>query len=103
VFWSSTCSHCLKEIPLLQSYIKTLETGKVQVVTIGLEDKPNRWQREILKYPEFIHVLGLGKWSFPLVQIYNVTATPTYYVLDKDKIISAKPYDFETLKKFLEK
>jgi thiol-disulfide isomerase/thioredoxin len=103
VFWSSTCSHCLKEIPLLQSYIKTLETGKVQVVTIGLEDKPNRWQREILKYPEFIHVLGLGKWSFPLVQTYNVTVTPTYYVLDKDKKISAKPYDFEALKKFLEK
>jgi len=102
VFWSSACGHCLEEIPLLQSYLKTLETRNIQVVAIGLEDKPNRWQREISKYPEFIHILGLGKWDFPLVKTYNVNSTPTYYVLDKDKKIISKPYDIEALKKFLD-
>ena len=102
IFWSSTCSHCLKEIPLIQTYIKKFETGKLQVVAIGLEDKPNRWQREISKYPEFKHVLGLGKWQNKIGNSYNVTATPTYYVLDKDKNIIAKPYDFEAFKKFMD-
>ncbi len=102
IFWSSTCSHCLKEIPLIQTYIKKFETGKLQVVAIGLEDKPNRWQREISKYPEFTHVLGLGKWQNKIGNSYNVTATPTYYVLDKDKNIIAKPYDFEAFKKFMD-
>ncbi len=100
VFWSSTCSHCLKEIPQLQTYIKTLETGRLQVIAIGLEEESNRWENEILKYPEFIHVLGMGKWENEIGNSYNVTATPTYYVLDKDQKIISKPYDFEALKKF---
>jgi len=101
VFWSSTCSHCLKEIPLLQSYNNTLEKGKLQVIAIGLEDEPYLWRTETFKYPEFIHVLGLGKWNNDIGTRYNVTSTPTYYVLDKDKNIIAKPYDLEALKKFI--
>ncbi|RLD29297.1 MAG: TlpA family protein disulfide reductase [Bacteroidetes bacterium] len=102
VFWSSTCAHCLNEIPQLQAYLNALEKGKLQVIAIGLEDEPFRWRNETLKYPEFIHVLGLGKWKNEIGNSYNVTATPTYYVLDKAKKIIAKPYDFENLKKFLE-
>jgi thiol-disulfide isomerase/thioredoxin len=102
VFWSSTCGHCLIEIPQLQTYVNSLEEDKLQVIAIGLEDEPFRWENETLKYPEFIHVLGLGKWKNEMGNSYNVTSTPTYFVLDKDKKIIAKPYDFEVLKKFLE-
>jgi thiol-disulfide isomerase/thioredoxin len=102
VFWSSTCFHCLKEIPELQTFVNSFEEGKLQVIAIGLEDEPFRWESETLKYPEFIHVLGLGKWKNEIGNNYNVTATPTYYVLDKEKKIIAKPYGFEDLKKFLE-
>ncbi len=101
VFWSSTCGHCLIEIPQLQTYVNSLEEGKLQVIAIGLEDEPFRWENETLKYPEFIHVLGLGKWKNEIGNSYNVTSTPTYFVLDKDKKIIAKPYDFEVLKRFL--
>ena len=101
VFWSSTCSHCLKEIPELQTYLKTLEPDKLKVIAVGLEDKAPRWEKESSKYPEFTHVLGLGKWDNDIGNSYNVTATPTYYVLDKDKKIISKPYDFDALRKFL--
>lgn len=101
VFWSSTCSHCLEEVPKLRTYINSLEIGKLQVVAVGLEDEPFRWRNETLKYPEFIHVLGLGKWDNEIANLYNVNSTPTYYVLDKDKNIIAKPYDFEALQKFM--
>ena len=100
VFWSSTCSHCLEEIPQLQTYLKSLEKDKLQIVAIGLEDEPFRWRNETFNYPEFIHVLGLGKWQNEIGISYNVTATPTYYVLDSNKNIIAKPDDFEALKKF---
>jgi protein-disulfide isomerase len=45
--------------------------------------------------------LGFGKWDNEIGNSYNVTSTPTYFVLDKDKKIMAKPYDFEALKKIL--
>jgi thiol-disulfide isomerase/thioredoxin/ribosome biogenesis protein Nip4 len=100
VFWSSTCSHCMQEIPQLQKLIKAQQKGKLQVVAIGLEDSPNHWKKLIATYPEFIHVLGLGKWTNKLGVLYNVNATPTYFVLDKDKKIIAKPNDIIELKEY---
>ena len=101
VFWSSTCGHCLKEIPQLYKYMETKEEGQLKVIAIGLEDEPFRWRSETFDYPNFVHVLGLGKWDNEIGNAYNVQSTPSYFVLDKDKKINAKPYDFEALKKVL--
>jgi len=102
LFWSSTCTHCLDEIPQLQAYIKKLPKGKTKVIAIGLEDNAENWKKEALRYPEFINVLGLNKWKNKIAKSYNISATPTYFVLDKDKKIIAKPYDFEVLEALLE-
>ncbi|MEJ2112480.1 MAG: TlpA disulfide reductase family protein [Flavobacteriaceae bacterium] len=102
LFWSSTCSHCLAEIPQLQAYIKNLEKGKLKVIAVGLEDDSENWKKQAINYPNFIHVLGLKKWDNEIGNDYNVVATPTYFLLDKDKKIIAKPYDFEELKVILE-
>jgi len=102
LFWSSTCGHCLKEIPLLDKYLESMEKGKLEIVAVGLESESESWTKEILNYPYFTHVLGLGKWDNPIGNSYNVQATPTYYLLDKNKKIVLKPYDFEALKVFLE-
>tara|TARA_R110000868_G_scaffold160412_4_gene390013 strand:- start:6071 stop:7396 length:1326 start_codon:yes stop_codon:yes gene_type:complete len=100
VFWSSTCSHCLNEIPQLENFIKTLKKGELQVIAVGLEDDEKSWATAIKKSPEFIHVLGLGKWDNEIGDKYDVTATPTYFVLDKNKRIIAKPIDIEALESF---
>lgn len=98
VFWSSTCSHCLDEVPQLQTLVKSLEKDKVKVIAIGLEDEPYRWKDLTYTYSEFIHVYGEGKWDNKIGDDYGVTATPTYFILDKDKKIISKPIDFKALK-----
>ncbi|WP_298555830.1 thioredoxin-like domain-containing protein [uncultured Algibacter sp.] len=102
VFWSSTCSHCLDEVPQLQKFVNSLEENKVQVVAIGLEDEPYGWKNLTYDYPEFIHVYGEGKWDNEIGDAYGVTSTPTYFVLDKDKKIVVKPLDFDVLKEYFE-
>tara|TARA_R110002050_G_scaffold94765_1_gene197037 strand:+ start:16735 stop:18060 length:1326 start_codon:yes stop_codon:yes gene_type:complete len=102
LFWSSTCSHCLDEVPRLDTFVKPLDKGKLQVVAIGLEDEPNKWKDLTYSYPEFIHVYGKGKWDNAIGNDYGVTATPTYFILDKDKHIIAKPEDIDALKVFFE-
>jgi thiol-disulfide isomerase/thioredoxin len=97
VFWSSTCSHCLEEIPQLQKLIKSRAKDKLKVIAIGLEDDNKAWKEKIKSYPEFIHVLGLGKWDNKIGNDYGVTTTPTYFVLDKNKHILKKPEDIEVL------
>jgi thiol-disulfide isomerase/thioredoxin len=101
VFWSSQCSHCLKEVPQIHSKIKALEKGEVKVIAIGLEDEPYDWQNTIYDLPEFINVLGLGKWENKIGDDYGIDSTPTYFVLDKDKKIIAKPEDIEGLLKII--
>ena len=102
VFWSSTCSHCMHEIPILESYVKSLKKGQIQVVAVGLEDDDKTWSKTIKEFPDFIHVIGLGKWNNDIGNKYDVTATPTYFILDKNKRIIAKPEDIEALKSFLQ-
>ncbi|NNL16765.1 MAG: TlpA family protein disulfide reductase, partial [Flavobacteriaceae bacterium] len=102
LFWSSSCSHCLEDLPKLKKHIAALKEGDTKVIAIGMEDEPYNWNNEILYYPDFIHIYGEGKWDNPIGDAYGVAATPTYFVLDKDKKIIAKPYDFEALKAYLD-
>lgn len=103
VFWSSTCSHCAKEIPLLNEYVSTIKN--IKVLAIGLEDEASKagWKEETFEFENLTHILGLGRWKSKYSRDYGVVATPSYYLLDKDKKIIAKPYDLKELKKVLSK
>lgn len=98
IFWSSGCGHCLKELPKVKDLITSVSNTKV--IAYGLENDATNWTEEIKKYPDFVHGIGLGKWENPLVQTFAIAATPTYFVLDANKKIIAKPYDFEGLEAF---
>ena len=102
VFWSSTCSHCLDEIPQLYNFIKSKEKGLFKVVAVGLEDESKKWNELTKIYSEFIHVYGEGKWDNEIGDAYGVTSTPTYFILNKDKKIILKPENFDVLKTFFE-
>ncbi|MGJ8665131.1 MAG: TlpA family protein disulfide reductase [Patiriisocius sp.] len=97
VFWSSLCSHCLKEVPLLHAKIASLEEGKFKVIAVGLEDFEAEWSPKAAGFNQFINVLGLGKWENDIGNRYDVNGTPTYFVLDKDKKIVAKPGTLDEL------
>ncbi|MGB5553178.1 MAG: thioredoxin family protein [Flavobacteriaceae bacterium] len=89
IFWSSTCSHCLKELPALHQQMK--DFPKTKVLAIGLEESEIPWKTESAKLSGFEHAIALGKWESPFVKLYDVHKTPTYYILDKDKRILANP------------
>ncbi|MCM5662010.1 TlpA family protein disulfide reductase [Galbibacter mesophilus] len=105
IFWSSTCSHCLKEIPEVKLFLEkqNMDASKLQVVAFGLEDDANPWKDNIKEYPEFIHVFGSGKWDNQTAVEYSIVATPTYFLLNGDKKIIAKPETLEALKNEIEK
>ncbi|WP_276169008.1 TlpA disulfide reductase family protein [Zobellia alginiliquefaciens] len=89
VFWSSTCSHCLKELPELHKELK--QHNNVKVIAIGLEDDTTTWTPESAKLPDFEHAIALGRWESKYAQTYDIQKTPTYFLLDSDKRIIAKP------------
>ena len=100
IFWSSTCGHCLKELPVVYTYLK--DRKDVQVLAIGLEDEKSKigWIDEVHYYPKWIHILGKNKWKNKIARAYGIHATPTYIILDKEKKVLAKPDDFKALEAF---
>jgi len=100
LFFSSGCPHCQMEVPEFHKFISGIEN--IKVVTVGLEDEVNSWESMTVNYPEFINVMDLEKWSSPKVKAYGVQAIPSYFVLDSDKRILAKPEDFDELKSMFE-
>ncbi|GAA4241926.1 thioredoxin family protein [Winogradskyella damuponensis] len=99
IFWSSTCSHCLSELPKVKEMVAN--KPNLKVVAFGLEDDKKSWNNEIKNYPDFIHQIGLGKWDNPVVKTYGVSATPIYFLLDSSKIITEKPYELKDLENLL--
>lgn len=91
VFWSSTCGHCLKELPLLHENLKAY--GNVKVIAVGLEDDNISWKTESAKLENFEHAISLGKWESDYAQLYAINQTPSYFLLNKSKEIIAKPED----------
>ena len=100
VFWSTSCSHCLNEIPLLYQYTKDIKD--VHVVAVALEKDELGFNHHTLNFVKWTNVLGLGKWENSIAKEYKITATPTYFILDKDKKIIAKPEYFEDVKYFFD-
>lgn len=100
-FWSSTCGHCLNELPALQEKLKNYNT--VKVIAVGLEEDTQNWQKESTKLPDFEHALALGKWESKYAKTYNILQTPTYFILDKEKRIIAKPENDKMVVEFLER
>ncbi len=102
VFWDPTCGHCQHEVPRLDSFYKTKWKDEgVKMYGVLSETKEQE------KWKEFIKKNNLQSWvnvyqtdeqkkaneqaqKPSYKQLYDVTQTPTLYLLDKDKRIIAK-------------
>ena len=100
VFWSTSCSHCLIEVPQLYEFTKN--TKNIKVIAIALEDNDVGYKINTANFKNWSNVLALGKWQNDLAKEYKITSTPTYFVLDKDKRIVAKPEFYIDVKTFFE-
>lgn len=88
-FWSTSCSHCLKEIPELYNFTKELYS--VKVIAVALEEDKFGFNHHTEMMDKWINVLGLNKWENEIARSYEIHSTPSYFILDKDKKITEKP------------
>lgn len=100
VFWSTSCSHCLAEIPQLYEFTK--DSTDIHVVAVALEENEIAFNQKILELEKWTNILGLKKWENPIARDYQIKVTPTYFILDSAKRIIAKPDYLEDIKAFFE-
>lgn len=90
VFWSSTCSHCEKELPVLLEKYSQLKSKKIEIIGFSLDTEKSAYESRVAALP-WINDSELRGWNSSFTETYNVHATPTYFVLDSENKIIAKP------------
>lgn len=101
IFWNSGCSHCLEQLPKIRETVDQIDPKKLKVIAYATQGESDDWEREILKYPNFIHVIDSGTPRRFMGNEYGVESTPTFFILDKNKKIIAKPDTLEELQTIL--
>ncbi|MEO6538605.1 MAG: redoxin domain-containing protein [Ferruginibacter sp.] len=112
VFWDPNCGHCKEELPKIDSiYRASWHRNNVKIYAVLTENDKSAW----LKY---IQLHNLGDWEnvyeTPEMaaaaaaaqkpgfrQLFDVTLTPTLFLLDKDKRIIGKKLSWQQLNEFL--
>ena len=101
-FWASWCPHCDETLPKLKKYYDPQNTGKLQIIAVSIDKSEDDLKKAIAENDyNWVNIGELKGWEGPVVQEYGVVATPTFFVLDKDKKIIAKPVRFDELEKYL--
>lgn len=90
VFWSSSCSHCEAELPKFIPYYQQMKAKNIQIIGLSLDTDKTAFDNRANMYP-WINDTELRGWNSSFTDAYNVHATPTYFVLDKNNKIIAKP------------
>ena len=102
MFWASWCHKCEQEMPNIgPMYAKHGYKG-FEVIGVSLDQVRATWEKAIsdngMTWP---NVSQLQAWNSPVVGDYKVTATPSYFLLDKDSKIVLKPKRYFEVDKFL--
>ena len=104
VFWASWCPHCTEEIPYIYETTMDFPDSTLTTVAISLDTVPQMLETFIdIKNIKnrWIHYSEFKGWNSNVVKLYNVYATPTMFLLDKDRKVVAKPISYNELTKVL--
>ena len=100
VFWSTDCEYCHD---FLASIRKNLDLkSDFELVTFALAEDEDDAMRSVKKLRlAGYHFYDDLRWESKPFLDYHITSTPTVFVLDKDRMIVCKPYDWYELKEWL--
>ena len=90
IFWASTCSHCETDLPKIIEKYKAIKDLKAEVIAFSLDSDLATYESKVKMLP-WINDSELKGWNSSYSEIYNINATPSYFILDSANKIIAKP------------
>ena len=90
VFGASWCPKCKEELPEIAKHYEEWKKNGVEVVFVSLDENMSDFQSFSKGFP-FISTCDFKKWDGQIAKDYYVFATPTMYLLDKDREIKLRP------------
>jgi peroxiredoxin len=98
VFWSAECQHCRDMMPRLKTLYDNQKAKRFEVITVSVDTSRTNWL-DIIRTGKlnWINTSDLKGFAGQAVDEYNIYATPTMFLLDREKKIVAKPISFRDL------
>ena len=100
VFWSTDCEYCHDFLVQIRKHLD-LQTD-FELVTFALAENEGEVKQTVkkMRLPGY-HFYDELRWDNKAFLDYHITSTPTVFVLDENKTIVCKPYDWQDLKDWL--
>jgi thiol-disulfide isomerase/thioredoxin len=98
VFWNTSCSHCIEQMPMLEKYLESLKDMALTTIAVCITEDIKAYNETIKSYPLMIHVKDTGGWNGKIVNDYYVSGTPTFFLLDKNRNFIGTYYSWDTAK-----
>ncbi|MBN1997486.1 redoxin domain-containing protein [candidate division KSB1 bacterium] len=87
-FWASWCPHCMQALAKIVELYNKYQPAGFAVYAVSIDQEKQSWEDAIQSHRAFwTNVSELKGWKSGVVELYNVRATPTCYLLDKEKKI----------------
>ncbi len=101
MFWESSCFHCREAIPAVLKLLK--ERPEIVFLSFSIDQDENKWIGGLLQeeLPE-PSISDLQGYDGPNAIRWCVSGTPTFFVIDKDGKIAAKPMTLSALESALQ-
>lgn len=97
-FWSSQCPHCMEIMPEVKELYSAYRFNGLEVIAISLDRKKPEWEHAIADEElNWTNLSNLEGWDSESADVYLVSITPTFFVVDKNSTLVGKPYHFDEL------
>lgn len=90
VFGASWCPQCQEEISQIAKLYEKWKRQDIEVVFVSLDEDKSAFNAFAGNFP-FISICDYQKWESPTVKAYHAFATPTIYLLGRNREILLRP------------
>ncbi len=102
VFYASTCPHCAAMTPRLKDLYDKQKPKRFEVMSVSIDTSRTEWTNFIREQKlNWINVSDLKGFAGKSADDFNIYATPTMFLLDREKKILSKPVSLMELEQAL--
>jgi peroxiredoxin len=101
IFGASWCEQCKFEMNQLLPRYEELKSKGVKVVFISLDTDKKEFEKFTAQFP-FLSSCDYKKWDTQVAKDYYISSSPTFFLLDKNNTILARPVSVQHIQTFLD-